>query len=85
MKPSYFRLIRYFEKTLNGMYPTRTDLKIRGWKKTLLKVLSFIRYKSGFYFFPIEIMIAQKLMRYRQPEIEGFSYDENDNHKSDEE
>jgi anaerobic magnesium-protoporphyrin IX monomethyl ester cyclase len=85
MKPSYFRLIRYFEKTLNGMYPTQTDLKIRGWKKTMLRVLSLIRYKSGFYFFPIEIMIAQKLMRYRQPEIEGFSYDENYNHKSDEE
>jgi radical SAM superfamily enzyme YgiQ (UPF0313 family) len=85
MKPSYFRLIRYFEKTLNGMYPTRTDLKIKGWKKTLLRVLSFIRYKSGFYFYPIEIMIAQKLMRYRQPEIEGLSYDEINNFKSDEE
>jgi len=79
MKPSYFRLIKYFEKTLNGMYPTCTDLKINGWKKRLLKTLSFIRYKSGLYYFPIEIMIAQKLMKYRQPETEGFPYEDNNN------
>ncbi len=77
MKPSYFRLIRNFEKTLNGMYPSKTDLKIHGWKKFLLKMLSFWRYKLSFYFFPFEIMFVQKLLKYRQPETEGFPFEEN--------
>ena len=77
MKPSYYRMIKYFEKTLNGMYPTKTDLKIKGWKKLILKTLSYFRYKFSIYFFPYEIMIVQKLLRYRQPETEGFPFEEN--------
>jgi anaerobic magnesium-protoporphyrin IX monomethyl ester cyclase len=75
LKPGHIRMIRDFEKTLNAYYPTNSDLKIKGWKKSLLKVLGSWRYISSVYFAPYEIMAAQKLLRYRQPEIEGFAFD----------
>jgi anaerobic magnesium-protoporphyrin IX monomethyl ester cyclase len=77
MKPGYFNFIRNFEKTLNARYPTKSDLKIKGWKKAFLKTLSFFRYKFAFYAFPYEIIAALKLLKYRQPEIEGFPYSGN--------
>jgi anaerobic magnesium-protoporphyrin IX monomethyl ester cyclase len=57
---------------LNGYYPTVSDFRIKGHKKTILKTISFLRYKSGFYKFPYEIKLMQKIWKYRQPEIEGF-------------
>jgi anaerobic magnesium-protoporphyrin IX monomethyl ester cyclase len=75
LKPRHIRKIRDFEKTLNAYYPTNSDLKIRGWKKSLLKVLGSWRYLSSVYYAPYEIMAAQKLLRYRQPEVEGFAFE----------
>lgn len=75
MKPEYFTYIRNFEKTLNARYPTKSDLKIKGWKKTFLKLLSYLRYEMSFYAFPYEIIVALRLLKYRQPETEGFPYD----------
>jgi anaerobic magnesium-protoporphyrin IX monomethyl ester cyclase len=75
LKPRHIRRIRDFEKTLNAYYPTNSDLKIRGWKKSLLKILGSWRYLSSVYYAPYEIMAAQKLLRYRQPEVEGFAFE----------
>lgn len=74
LKPKHINKIRNFDKTLNAYFPTNSDLKIKGWKKSLLKVLGSWRYISGIHFAPYEIMLTQKLLRYRQPEVEGFSY-----------
>jgi radical SAM superfamily enzyme YgiQ (UPF0313 family) len=76
LKPHHFRKIRNFEKTLNAYYPTNSDLKIKGWKRSVLKILGSWRYLSSFYLAPYEIMVTQKLLRYRQPEIEGFAFEE---------
>ncbi|MBE2217778.1 MAG: B12-binding domain-containing radical SAM protein [Ignavibacteria bacterium] len=73
LKPHHFKMIRNFEKTLNAYYPTNSDLKIRGWKRSLLQLLGSWRYKTDFYTAPYEIMLTQKLLKYRQPEIEGFA------------
>jgi radical SAM superfamily enzyme YgiQ (UPF0313 family) len=75
LKPHHIRKIRYFEKTLNAYYPTNSDLKIKGWKRSLLRMLGSWRYLSSVYFAPYEVMAVQKLLRYRQPEIEGFALD----------
>ena len=64
--------IKNFETVLNGYYPTVSDFRIKGYKKTFLKTISFLRYKSGFYKFPYEIKAMHKIWKYRQPEIEGF-------------
>ena len=76
LKPRHFRKIRDFEKTLNAFYPTKSDLKIKGWKRALLKIMGSWRYYSSFYFMPYEIMAAQKFLRYRQPETEGFPFED---------
>ncbi len=64
--------IQNFETVLNGYYPTASDYRIRGWKKSLLKLVSGWRYKTGFYHFPYEIKLLLKIWKYRQPEEEGF-------------
>lgn len=64
--------IRNFEIVLNAYYPTKTDFRIRGWKKSLLRVVSFWRYHLKVYAFPYEIKLLLKIWRYRQPEEQGF-------------
>jgi anaerobic magnesium-protoporphyrin IX monomethyl ester cyclase len=76
LKPHHFRKIRNFEKTLNAFYPTKSDLKIKGWKRGILKLMGSWRYLSSFYAAPYEIMLTQKLLRYRQPEVEGFAFED---------
>lgn len=76
LKPHHFKKIRNFEKTLNAYYPTNSDLKIRGWKRAILKLMGSWRYISSIYIAPYEIMAGMKLLRYRQPEIEGFAFEE---------
>ncbi len=72
LKPYMIDTIKNFETVLNGYYPTVSDFRIRGYKRRLLRLVSGIRYRSGFYDFPYEIKAMHKLWKYRQPEIEGF-------------
>jgi radical SAM superfamily enzyme YgiQ (UPF0313 family) len=72
LSAKHINRIKNFETVLNAYYPTKTDFKIRGWKKGLLKVLSFWRYHLKFYAFPYELKLVQKIWKYRQPEEQGF-------------
>ena len=72
LKPYMVDTIRNFEVVLNGYYPTASDFKITGLKKWILRTISGLRYKTGFYKYPYEIKALQKIWKYRQPEIEGF-------------
>ena len=76
LKPYHINKIRNFEKVLNASYPTVSDLKITGWRKKLLNTLGSWRYSSSFYYAPYEVRLAMKLLKYRQPEVEGFSFQE---------
>ncbi len=42
LKPHHFKKIRNFEKTLNAYYPTNSDLKIKGWKRAMLRINGFM-------------------------------------------
>ena len=64
--------IRDFERVLNAVYPTVSDLKLRGFHRALLKLLGAWRYRMSVYGMSYEIAVAQRMVRYRQPEIEGF-------------
>jgi len=65
--------IMNFERVLNARFPTISDIKLKRWQTTILKTLGAWRYKLGFYAAPWEIrLVANRLFRYRQPEIEGF-------------
>jgi anaerobic magnesium-protoporphyrin IX monomethyl ester cyclase len=75
LKPHHIRKILNFEKTLNACYPTVSDTKIRGWRRSMLRTLGRWRYMSSIYSSPYEIKLAMKLLRYRQPEVEGFAFE----------
>lgn len=72
LTPAMIDRIKNFETVLNGYYPTASDFRIKGFKKSVLKGVSSWRYKSGVFAFPYEIKALHKFWKYRQPEIEGF-------------
>jgi len=62
-----------FETVINAQYPTVSDFKLTSLQKNTMRVLSSLRYKSGFYKFPYELKALQKFwLKYRRPEVEGF-------------
>ena len=64
--------IRNFETVLNGYYPTISDIRLNDIKRRIVRTVSGLRYKTGFYQYPYEIKLLHKLWKYRQPEIQGF-------------
>lgn len=72
LKPYMIDTIRNFETVLNGYYPTVSDFRITGLKRSVVRGVSSLRYHTGFYKYPYEIKALFKLWKYRQPEIEGF-------------
>lgn len=73
LRPEMVDKIRNFETVLNAYHPTISDTKLSGFQRRLMRRLSAIRYKSGFYHAPYELKVLQKYwLKYRQPEIEGF-------------
>ena len=72
LQPDMIDKIRNFETVLNGYYPTASDVKITGFKKSFMKKVAAWRYKTGVHSYPYEIKVLHKVWKYRQPEIEGF-------------
>jgi radical SAM superfamily enzyme YgiQ (UPF0313 family) len=72
LTPEMIDRIRNFETVLNGYFPTVSDTRLNVAKRKLIKFVSGIRYKTGFYQFPYEIKLLHRLWKYRQPEIQGF-------------
>jgi radical SAM superfamily enzyme YgiQ (UPF0313 family) len=64
--------IKNFETVLNGYYPTVSDIRLNRFRRTCIRFLSGIRYKTSIYQYPYEIKLLHKLWKYRQPEIQGF-------------
>ncbi|MCI5055404.1 MAG: B12-binding domain-containing radical SAM protein, partial [Flavobacteriales bacterium] len=64
--------IKNFETVLNGFYPTISDIRIKGFKRSLIRNISKWRYRSSFYNAPYEIKALHKIWKYRQPEVQGF-------------
>jgi anaerobic magnesium-protoporphyrin IX monomethyl ester cyclase len=72
LKPYMIDKIKNFEVVLNSRYPSQSDVRLTNSKRKLISALSKWRYTSGFYTFPNELRLLQKIWKYRQPEIEGF-------------
>lgn len=72
LTPKMVDRIMNFETVLNGYYPTATDFRIKGFKRSLLRGVSKFRYITGFYKYPYEIKFLHKIWKYRQPETQGF-------------
>ena len=72
LKPYMVDKIKNFEVVLNARYPSQSDVRLTNYKRKLISGLSRWRYNIGFYNFPKELRLLQKIWKYRQPEIEGF-------------
>jgi len=73
LTPLMIDKILNFETVINAQYPTVSDFKLTSLQKKTMRVLSSLRYKTGFYNFPYELKALQKLwLKYRRPEVEGF-------------
>jgi radical SAM superfamily enzyme YgiQ (UPF0313 family) len=72
LRPEMIDRIRDFETVLNGYYPTVSDIRLNRVKRTLMRMVAGIRYRSSLYRFPYEIKLMHRLWKYRQPEIQGF-------------
>lgn len=72
LTPEMINHIRDFETVLNGYHPTVSDIRLSSAKRSAMRAVSALRYKSGFVNRPYEIKLLQKIWKYRQPETEGF-------------
>jgi radical SAM superfamily enzyme YgiQ (UPF0313 family) len=73
LKQEHIDRILDFERVLNARYPTISDIKLKPWQIATLRALGGWRYRTGFYKAAYEIrFVANRLFKYRQPEIEGF-------------
>jgi hypothetical protein len=66
------RRVKNFERVLNAYHPTKTDPRLTGWRRSVLRAASGWRYHTGFYAAPFELRLLQKLFRYQRPETAGF-------------
>lgn len=74
LKPYMIDKIQGFETTLNSYYPTISDFKLTTFQKNAMRFVSSFRYNTNIFKYPYELKALQKFwLRYRQPEVEGFS------------
>jgi radical SAM superfamily enzyme YgiQ (UPF0313 family) len=74
LKPYMIDKIQGFETVLNSYYPTASDFKLTDFQRRSMKLISSLRYNKNMFKYPYELKVLQKLwLRYRQPEVEGFS------------
>jgi radical SAM superfamily enzyme YgiQ (UPF0313 family) len=66
------RRVRDFERVINAFYPTTTDLRLRGWRRAVLRGMSSWRYRWRVYSAPYELRALHRLMKYQRPETTGF-------------
>jgi radical SAM superfamily enzyme YgiQ (UPF0313 family) len=72
LERSLRRRVWDFERVLNAYYPTRTDRRLRGPMRFLLRSVSAWRYHSKFYRFPLELHLLHRIFSYQRPETSGF-------------
>ncbi len=66
LKPRHRRQISEFGQVLNAYFPTTTNPNLRGWRGNLVKSLASWRYHSGFYRYPLELKLLDRLLSYQR-------------------
>jgi anaerobic magnesium-protoporphyrin IX monomethyl ester cyclase len=61
-----------FQRVLNAYYPTRTDVRLWGGWRWLLRGTAAWRYHLEYYARPYELKVVDKMVRYQRPETSGF-------------
>jgi radical SAM superfamily enzyme YgiQ (UPF0313 family) len=66
------RHIDDFELVVSSRWPTIQDIHLPRWARAMLKALSSWRYALGFYRWPVELILAQRLAALRKPRMESL-------------
>jgi len=66
------RKIGNFQKVLQAAYPTETDPQLKGIRRRVLSMAGMWRYRLHFYSAPLDLMIMNRLLPHRRPEVAGF-------------
>ncbi|HET9215554.1 MAG TPA: radical SAM protein, partial [Terriglobia bacterium] len=61
-----------FRTVVSSRWPTVQDLQLPSWGRRGLQTLSSWRYRFGFYAFPVELKMMQRLTQLRRPEVESL-------------
>jgi radical SAM superfamily enzyme YgiQ (UPF0313 family) len=61
-----------FRTVVSSRWPTVQDLQLSSWARKSLQTLSSWRYRTGFYAFPLELRMMQRLAQLRKPEVESL-------------
>lgn len=72
LTPSIKRRMKDFQRVLHAAYPTTTDPSLKGLRRGALRALGLWRYALGFYRWPVELRLFQRLLPYQRPEVTGF-------------
>ena len=72
MTPRLVSRVYDFEAVLHARWPSTSDRNLKPWQRAALRVLSAPRYRAGWYAFPVELKLLQRLWHYRRPEEMGF-------------
>jgi anaerobic magnesium-protoporphyrin IX monomethyl ester cyclase len=70
--PPTKKLIDNFELVVASRWPTIQDIRLPGWSRRLLQLLSSWRYATRFYSSPFELRWAQQWIELRKPKAESL-------------
>jgi len=66
------RRIDNFRVVVSSRWPTVQDLHLTAWGRRGLQAMSSWRYRLGFYAFPVQLKMMQRLTQLRKPEAESL-------------
>jgi anaerobic magnesium-protoporphyrin IX monomethyl ester cyclase len=72
LRPRIKRLIDNFDVVVTSRWPTIQDIRLPGWGRRLLKLLSDWRYRLKVYSFPVELKWTRQYFRLRNPKEESL-------------
>jgi radical SAM superfamily enzyme YgiQ (UPF0313 family) len=72
LKRATKRRIDNFRLVVSSHWPTVQDIRLPAWRRRMLRFLSAWRYRLGFYAFPYELRLTQRLINLRKPEAESL-------------
>jgi len=66
LKPRHRRQVSEFGQVLNAYFPTTTNPNLQGWRGKVVKSMASWRYHSGFYRYPIELKVLDRILAYQR-------------------
>ena len=66
LKPYHRQKVVDFGQVLNAYFPTTTNPNLVGWRKYLVKAAASWRYQLGFYRYPLELKLLDRVVNYQR-------------------